>query len=237
MGQASLISTHKNADYLTGRDESFLVEFNHHLLHPQAAKAFEQLQKDAKKAGIQLAILSSFRSFERQLSIWERKLRGELPIYNENSKAIDQSASIEEKISGILKWSAIPGCSRHHWGTDIDVFDANKIAAKEVKLIPAEAMPGGPSYELDQWLEYQIKINQSYGFFRPYSDDIGGVAPEHWHLSYAPISSKNLSEYSLDLFLENIKTLPEHIQTVLQNDSSQIFQKYIHRITPPPFRV
>jgi hypothetical protein len=28
----------------------------------------------------------------------------------------------------------------------------------------------------------------SRGFFRPYARDRGGVAPERWHLSYAPLS-------------------------------------------------
>ena len=31
-------------------------------------------------------------------------------------------------IETILLWSALPGGSRHHWGTDVDVFDAAAVA-------------------------------------------------------------------------------------------------------------
>ena len=33
-----------------------------------------------------------------------------------------------------------------------------------------------------------MAAGESYGFFRPYARDRGGVAPERWHLSYAPLA-------------------------------------------------
>ena len=30
----------------------------------------------------------------------------------------------------------------------------------------------------------------AFGFFRPYTTDRGGVAPEPWHLSYAPVAAR-----------------------------------------------
>ena len=33
-----------------------------------------------------------------------------------------------------------------------------------------------------------MAADESEGFFRPYGEDRGGVAPERWHLSFAPLS-------------------------------------------------
>ncbi|MCZ8486094.1 D-alanyl-D-alanine carboxypeptidase family protein [Vibrio lentus] len=33
-----------------------------------------------------------------------------------------QRSSEQQKLSAILRWSALPGASRHHWGCDFDVF-------------------------------------------------------------------------------------------------------------------
>jgi len=35
-----------------------------------------------------------------------------------------------EKIASILRWSALPGTSRHHWGTDLDIIDAKALTAE-----------------------------------------------------------------------------------------------------------
>ena len=38
------------------------------------------------------------------------------------------------------------------------------------------------------WLDGQMAAGRSHGFFRPYQKDHGGIAPERWHLSYAPLA-------------------------------------------------
>jgi hypothetical protein len=40
---------------------------------------------------------------------------------------------------------------------------------------------------------------QRFGFFRPYRTDRGGVTPEPWHLSYAPVSVPALESLSLSM--------------------------------------
>ncbi len=32
-----------------------------------------------------------------------------------------------EKCKAMLRWSAVPGASRHHWGTEIDIFDPDLL--------------------------------------------------------------------------------------------------------------
>jgi LAS superfamily LD-carboxypeptidase LdcB len=179
------------AEQLTGLDESHLVELpcGHHL-QEEAARAFTTLQADAHEAGFDLAIASSFRSFARQLAIWNGKASGQRPVYDDRGCQVMMAAlEPEQQLHAILRFSAIPGTSRHHWGTDLDIYDAAALPADYVlQLSPAEVAPGGLFDPLHNWLDGRIAAGQSHGFFRPYGEDRGGVAPERWHLSYAPLA-------------------------------------------------
>ncbi|MBR2075692.1 MAG: M15 family metallopeptidase, partial [Fibrobacter sp.] len=80
--------------------------------------------KDAAAAeGFELRIESAYRPFERQLSIWNRKARGELPLLSAEGVPMERPQDEEELMYAILTWSALPGASRHHLGTDLDVVD------------------------------------------------------------------------------------------------------------------
>ena len=176
---------------LTGVDESHLVDLpcGHRMREP-AAQAFALLQTDAREAGFDLLIASSFRSYERQLAIWNAKARGERPVYDEQGEPIDmRSLSPAQQLRAILRYSAIPGTSRHHWGTDIDVYDGAAVpAAYQVQLSVQEVCSGGVFDALHCWLDQRMQANQSQCFFRPYARDTGGVAAERWHLSFAPLA-------------------------------------------------
>ena len=91
-----------------------------------------------------------------------------------------------ERVEAILLWSALPGASRHHWGTDIDLIDGNAIpAGYRVQLTPQEFAAPGPFAALGRWLEAHAA---KFGFFRPFRGVLSGVAPEPWHFSFAPIA-------------------------------------------------
>ena len=101
-----------------------------------------------------------------------------------------------ERVTAILWWSALPGASRHHWGTDFDVMDPGVLPpGYRLQVIPAEYGPGGPFERLTAWLDAHMHL---YGFYRPYSTDRGGVQPEPWHLSYAPLAMRAQQALSLD---------------------------------------
>ena len=74
---------------------------------------FNQMKNAAKKEGINMKIVSGYRSFNRQKLIWNRK-------FLNNQK---QGLNPLENINKIILYSTIPGTSRHHWGTDIDIID------------------------------------------------------------------------------------------------------------------
>lgn len=172
-------------------------------LVPRAAEAYLYMQDAAAQAGISMRIASAFRSFERQQLIWNRKFQGESPLYNSHGELLDQQQlAVGEKVAAILTWSALPGASRHHWGTDFDVYDPTAFAdgQRQLQLIPAEYEPDGPCYELHQWL---LQHAHEFGFFFPYARYQGGVAAEPWHLSYAPLATT----YQTALTVETLENL------------------------------
>lgn len=192
------------AGQLTGREESHLSELPcGHRLQPAVAEAFAALQKEARAAGFELAIASSFRSYSRQLAIWNGKASGQRAVHDDaGGPLVIDSLSPAEQLRAILRFSALPGSSRHHWGTDLDVFDAAAIEpGYQLQLSPAEVAPGGIFDPLHRWLDQRMAAGESGGFFRPYSRDRGGVAPERWHLSYAPLSAHCEAQLTSELLL------------------------------------
>lgn len=183
---------------LTGRARSHIVELAapRCALHYEAATSFLAMRDAAARAGIDLVPRSSFRDFDTQLAIWNRKWAGERPLYDRQGAVLErQRLADTQVIDAILCWSAIPGGSRHHWGSDVDVIDAASVpVGYTVELLPAEYAPDGMFGRLSSWLDENM---QRFGFFRPYRTDRGGVSPEPWHLSYAPVALPALESLSL----------------------------------------
>ena len=178
-------------ELLTGRDEAALVAVGDgHRLQAEAATAYEALRSDAAAAGFELAIASSYRSFERQCLIWNGKARGERTVHDDSGTPMPVAQMTPHQLlHAILRFSALPGTSRHHWGTDIDVYDAAALPeGYALQLSPAEVAVGGMFDALHSWLDQRMAVDKSRGFYRPYAADTGGVAPERWHLSYAPLA-------------------------------------------------
>lgn len=185
---------------LTGRARTHVVELNQPrcVLHYEATASFLAMRDAAAYDGIDLVARSSFRDFDTQLAIWNRKWAGERPLYDRNSQLLDRSRLADcEMVDAILCWSAIPGGSRHHWGSDVDVIDAAAVPPDyQVELLPAEYANDGIFARLSGWLDAN---SARFGFFRPYRHDRGGVSPEPWHLSYAPVSLPALESLSLSM--------------------------------------
>jgi LAS superfamily LD-carboxypeptidase LdcB len=157
------------------------------LLHTQVVAPFLNLRRAALDEGIDLQAKSSFRDFARQLALWNGKFSGARPMFDASGVKLDAaSLTPRERVNAILLWSALPGASRHHWGTDLDLVDGKASeAGYQVKLTRQEFAPGGPFAKLDRWLSTHAP---RYGFFRPFRGVRSGVQPEPWHLSFAPIA-------------------------------------------------
>lgn len=182
---------------LTGRARSHLIEVGRPdcLLQREAAAAFCAMRDAALGAGIALEAASAFRDFARQRDIWNAKFRGERPLLDAAGRPLG-TATLDEahRIDAILLWTALPGASRHHWGTDLDVIDRRALpAGHRVQLVRNEYAPGGVFEALTAWLDRHMR---RYGFYRPYTAASRGTAPEPWHLSFAPVARR--AEQQLD---------------------------------------
>jgi LAS superfamily LD-carboxypeptidase LdcB len=225
-----------NIDILQGKTTEHLVllEGTKCFIHNQMLIDFLRLQKDAQKEGFDLKIISAFRDYDRQLKIWNLKASGERPLLDDQERPLEFSKlSPLEIIMAILRWSALPGSSRHHWGSDIDVYDAKTQTENEVKLIPSETTNHGPAARLHEWLDLKISNNSSYGFYRPYATDRGGVSPERWHLSYYPISRRYLESYTFSLFKKNIEESDLILKETVLENADEIFRRFFLNVDVP----
>ena len=204
-------------------------------LHREVVSPFIELRDAARSAGFDLAIDSAFRSFDRQLSIWNRKAAGELAVLDSAAQPIDiTTLSERELVFVILRWSALPGASRHHWGTDIDVYDsAATPEGYEIQLIPAEVDAGGMHAPLHEWLDARIATGTSFGFYRPYDADRGGVAPERWHLSHAPTATEYARMLTLDLLRSTIEHAEMRLRDVVLEHLDHIYRRFVRNVSRP----
>jgi LAS superfamily LD-carboxypeptidase LdcB len=184
-------------DLLMGKEDSKLFNKSIGLLS-EAATAFEKMKIAAQKAGFKIEIVSAYRSFNRQKDIWNRKY-----IANEI-----KGFSPDENIKKIIEYSTLPGTSRHHWGTDIDIIDGSLPRQGDV-LVTEKFHGDGPYAALRIWMEENAA---QFGFLRPYSMDFErkGFSYEPWHYSYAPLAIPMLVAYlKMDL---NLLLVPENLR-------------------------
>lgn len=237
-------NTHRHRDepdvfVLTGRTETHLcsVEDAERLgarVHGAVVEPFARLQSEARAEGFDLRILSGFRGFERQLSIWNRKATGQLAVLDSEARPLDiEALTARELVFAILRWSALPGASRHHWGTDLDVYDhAAKPRDYEIELIPGEVNPGGMFGPLHEWLDARMAAGTAFGFFRPYDRDRGGVAPERWHLSHAPIATEYASRLTVAKVRETIAHADIALRDAVLADLEEIYDRFVVNVNP-----
>jgi predicted deacylase len=119
---------------------------------------------------------SDFRSFGRQASITAGAL-GQQALFNTTST----DEEIQRAILNVMQTISVPGFSRHHWGTEIDVVSATR----------SDWEGNGMFIPLIPFLTNEAP---KFGFFHPYSDQRpSSVLPhyqnEPWHLSYWPIAN------------------------------------------------
>ncbi len=145
-------------------------------LRREAYEAFVRMHEAARKEGIALHIRSATRSFWHQKRIWEAKWTGSRQVDGKDlSKTIDDPVARALKI---LEYSAMPGSSRHHWGTDMDLNELNNGHFEQ-----------GIGLKTYQWLQAHAA---DFGFCQPYSpkgkERPEGYNEEKWHWSYLPLS-------------------------------------------------
>ncbi len=153
--------------HMAYRTEMFLLD--------EVYAAYFEMYQAAKKEGVNLKIISASRTFEEQKWIWEDK-------WKKNKATYPADTSLAKFI---MQYSAMPGTSRHHWGTEVDLnstsdsYFATAAGAKVYKWLTDHA--------------------SEYGFCQTY-DSKGisrheGYNEEKWHWSYFPIADPLLKKY------------------------------------------
>lgn len=160
-------------------------------LRKEAHEAFLKMKESAAQAGIDIKVISSYRSFEHQNRIWTRKYK----------RFTTSGMSPLEAIKKIIEYSTIPGTSRHHWGTDLDIVDGKPKQPKNV-LLTKHFEENGPYCTFKEWMDQNAA---SFGFYLVYTNDSErkGFKYEPWHYSYSALSKPMLTQYqSIDLTKE-----------------------------------
>jgi len=202
------------------------------VLHASTAEALLAMRNEARSAGIELKVVSAFRDFNRQLAIWNGKFTGERPLLDLQGQPLNSAYLYESAlIDAILAWSALPGASRHHWGSDFDVIDAAALpSGQQPGLLPGEYAAGGRFARLSGWLDSNMG---RFGFFRPYSSGQGGIQPEPWHLSHARVSVPALAVLSLDVLREAIAQADMRGRRTVLARLPELYERYVLTIDAP----
>ena len=201
-------------------------------MHANIVNDFIALQSAAASAGFDLCIASSFRDFNRQSAIWNAKFSNKRVVLNKAQQAVElNSLSDIEKCTAIMLYSALPGASRHHLGTDLDIFDKSAVSDDyELQLTPDEYQHGGPFAELSQWLDTHLA---EFGFYRPYQHDLGGVAPELWHISHIAQSEQLMSHLSLEVLHNCIKESDLLGKDAILTHLPALYERFVINVSPP----
>lgn len=201
-------------------------------LHRETVQSFLDLRAAAAGEGIDLVAVSSFRDFAAQVQIWNEKFQGRRTLYDRDGQPLEYAAMAPtEIVEAILHWSALPGASRHHWGSEIDVIDRGALpAGQPLKLLPAEYAADGPFAALTVWLDRNM---QRFGFFKPYRNDRGGVTPEPWHLSHAPVSMPALTQLTEEVLRRAVLDSEMAGKELALERLPQIHRRYVMDIDFP----
>jgi len=184
------------ADYLTGRfdprssnlfvklsDMNMPVDGKEHYLRKEAAESLSRLIKDFKKdnPASPIWVTSSTRSFYDQKAIWEAKWNGERLV--DGKKLNEYEKDPMKRALIILKFSSMPGSSRHHWGTDLDF-----------NLLTNSYYETGAGKTFYSWMSANAS---RFGFHQPYTKNRDkGYCEEKWHWSYTPLSKIFLKDWN-----------------------------------------
>lgn len=201
-------------EQLIGLDDSKLVNIKDDprrmsvlMCDRDAAKALPDLFSDAFDKGFELRIASAYRSFYKQFKIFDDKLKGKRPVLDANENPMDiSSLSDEQKVLEIIRFSSIPGFSRHHFGTDFDIYAVNLLPeGKQLELTAREYQKGNYFYKLGQYLSQNLN---KFGFNRPFNGK-GTIAFEPWHISFSKKADECIDAFPVDFALEYLISFNE----------------------------
>lgn len=208
-------------------------------VHPKIVAPLQALAKRTAQQGFELCVVSGYRSFDRQLAIWNAKAEGLRPVLDDSNRPVNFSELNElQRVEAIMRFSALPGASRHHWGCDVDIYDRAALTqGQSVQLLPSESEQDGPFYAFHRCLDALLAARDCEGFYRPYNVDRTGVAVEPWHFSYAPIAAQYQKSLTVPMLASIIDNSDIGFKSTILDNLPQLFQRFIALPNPPSFSV
>lgn len=154
--------------------EARYTDGNDRYLHQETYANFIRMYEAAQTDGVTLTIVSAARNFDMQKGIWEAKWNGSRKIEN-GKNAAEAYPDPKTRALKILEYSSMPGSSRHHWGTDVDLINLNN-----------DYFDTGEGKKAYDWL---LANAAAFGFCQPYTSGRPfGYQEERWHWSYLPLA-------------------------------------------------
>ncbi len=135
-------------------------------------ESFWKLKQKAAQEGWHLILVSGYRSFNHQRHIWNH--------FDSLYKKTDNLAD-KDRVRAVMSLVSVPGLSRHHWGTELDISEAS-LRGQLVNVHPDTPNKVVQFYD---WMEQNAPI---FGFCKVYLGKRGAVRDEPWHWSYIPFS-------------------------------------------------
>lgn len=146
----------------------------------------QQMMQEAKKDGVTLVIRSPYRDYERQIYLFNRKVKGYMK----------KKMSYLESYRTTAQAVTIPGASEHQAGLALDITSDSYSTLTQ----------GFAETQAGQWL---AEHSYEYGFILRYpegKEDITGISFEPWHFRYVGKAAAKYM-YDHDLTLEEFTVL------------------------------
>ncbi|MDD2332231.1 MAG: M15 family metallopeptidase [Candidatus Cloacimonetes bacterium] len=187
----------------------FCKEGNIYLLD-EVYDAFIEMAEAAQKDNIHLNIISACRNFNHQKALWEAKISQLSAGLFQFLDPLRQKQIVELA----LQFTAMPGTSRHHWGTDLD------LNSSDPNFYDSDA-----GIKIYNWL---LANAADFGFRQVYSahQDRSGHDVEPWHWSYYRLSipmyfnyidkikNSDIKGFSGDAYLSELHIIPMYVSGI-----------------------
>ncbi|WP_243208450.1 M15 family metallopeptidase [Oscillibacter hominis] len=137
---------------------------NGHSVDSRIYPDLQRMMDDARAAGLQPLICSSYRTWDKQEELFQRKV----------NYYLQQGCGRQEAEEKASAWVARPGTSEHQAGLAVDIVDVAYQMLDEQQ----------EQTEVQQWL---MEHCAEYGFILRYptdKSDLTGVSYEPWHYRY-----------------------------------------------------
>lgn len=165
-------------------NELTLIGVDGFMLQPPAALAWDQMRSEALNDGVNLSLVSGYRSLAVQKQLfWSRFVQYSLSQYGVEYLYEDiLSGKADQALDELMQGTAPPGYSRHHTGYTIDIRDNQKPNFLTFKETPGYT-----------WISANNYFNaKRFGFIPSYPEggQKMGPNPEAWE--YVWVGKSNL---------------------------------------------